>query len=237
MPQATTSGPRPRCSAPRPLSPGPTRFDVVRYPERLPEILELRRVAFGAAGKIAPGTPAAELVDSRDLRSSIVIAQSAGHLVGSLRLTPALPGSVLGQPELVGPLPGLPATSEYLECSRACIHPDHQGEGLCWDLAAHMLTTARKLGKPYLVAAIAPDLWRFWWRCGYRKTGIPYINVAFRGHENEVGVLDVAAALEGRTIDAKLARVLSPLLAWDPVADWPSQSSAPGAVARDLQRC
>ncbi len=191
------------------LSAPAVHFSRVRYPERLSEILELRRTAYLAARKIAGTASAHEMLDRHDLRAWIVAAESAGRIIGCTRLTPPLPGAVLGQPALGESVPGLPPKSDYLESARACIDPEYQGSGLSWHLAAHMLIAARRLGKPYLIAGIDASLWNFWSRCGYRKIGVSYENTVFSGIEHEVGVLDVEAALAGDTIDPKLRKVLS----------------------------
>ena len=190
------------------------RFDVLRFPDRWPELLELRRAAYVADGLVSPETNAADLYDPRDDRAAVVVAQSQGRLVGSLRLTPSLEaGPILHHTcQFAEPVRGLPDKSEYLEVSRVCVIPEHRGHGLLWELAARMVILAREQGKRFLVGGIRPGLWPYWQRCGYRKTGVTYRQMGFGGIEHEVGILDVEETLTGRSLDPKFARVLLPLV-------------------------
>ena len=189
------------------------RFDVLAYPERIDEILELRRLANCSANLLPPETLAAELIDPRDFEASNVVAEISGRLVGTLRLAPPLEGFILNQANpCVRPVNGLPGTSEYLETAWASIHPNYHGRGILWHLVAHMVLTAKQRAKPFLVGGTSPDMWRFWRRCGYRKTGILYLGRNAPSLQYSVIILDVEAAIEGRNIAPQLARVLGPLL-------------------------
>lgn len=188
------------------------RFEVVRHGDhRMEEILDLRRTAYVEAGKVDPLIASSKMTDRRDRHAWIVIAQADHRIVGTLRLAPPLPGPILGCPELGESVPGLPPGSDYLECSKVCVHPEAQGQGLFWYLAAHMLFTAREVGTPYLVGGIDRSLWHFWSRCGYRRVGASYLSRSLTGIQHWVGLLDVAASLAGRTISPKFAHLLAKL--------------------------
>ncbi len=190
------------------------RFDVLAYPERIDQILELRRIANCAAGQLAAHFRAAEPFDPRDLEASNVVAEVGGRIVGTLRLSPPLEGFILNQANpCLGPVSGLPESSETLETAWASIHPSYNGQGILWHLAAHMVLTAKRRGIPFLVGGTNPSMWRFWQRCGYRKTGIPYISRNAPDIRYLVIVMDVEAVIAGRNIAPQLARVLTPLLA------------------------
>ncbi len=194
-------------------APGAIRYSVVRYPERFPEILKLRRAAYAADHKDAGYDSDDAVTGPRDLQATVVIAESAGRIIGSERLNPPISGPILYRncrPE--GPLHKLPPKSEFLEMSWGCIHPDHQGRGLFRSLSAHNLIAAEKFGRPYLLAGSSAKLWPFWRQCGYRKTGVTYRG-AVTGIEHSVNLLDLAAVLAGRNIAPEFARVLLPLLA------------------------
>ena len=201
----------PRLSAPR-LSADPIRFKVIAFPERIGEILELRKITYEAAQKIAPNTHPIDLTDSRDPKASFVIAESGGRIIGSVRLAPPVSGPLLYPDAMLkGPLTHIPPKSQILETAWACIHPDHQGQGLFWHLAAHMLITAKTYGKPFLIGAAEPKLWNNWRRCGYQKTGVSFER-ATTGREYSVIVLELAAVFEGRALGSSFAHALLPLL-------------------------
>lgn len=208
--------PRPNVvSVAEPSGGGPARFSVVRYPERFPEILKLRRTAYQAAQKFGPDTAESEEneeADPRNLRSLTVIAEVAGQIVGSLRLTPPLPGPILHHTcKFSEPVQGLPPRSDFIEASWACVHPGHQGKGLFWYLAAYMVLVTEQLGKPYLVGGTDASMWPNWRRCGYRKTGSTYRG-ALSDNTYWVMYLDVEEILAGRNIAPEFARVLLPLV-------------------------
>ncbi len=189
------------------------RFSVLAYPERLNEILELRRVANAAADQLAPDISAAQLLGPRELAASNVVAEINGRLVGTVRLAPPIEGFLLNHANpTLGPVRGLPKSSEYLETAWAAVHPKYHGRGILWRLAAHMVITAQQCGKPFLVGGCNPSMWRFWQRCGYRETGIPYIGRNSPYVQYSVILMDVEAVLAGRGIAPQLAQALAPLL-------------------------
>ena len=190
----------------------PIRFSVCRSPERLAEILQLRRLAFAAPRPSDPSSTVAYEHDPRDEDASVVIAESAGRIIGSVRLCRPIPGPILHHTSRIsGSTRGLPVRADYIETSRACIHPDHRGKGLFWHLVAHMLHAARAFGRPYLVAGTGSRHWRNWRRCGFTKIGATYRR-AHSEAEYSVLVLELRRALEPRGIAPELARALAPLL-------------------------
>lgn len=192
----------------------PASFEVIPFAERSTEILELRRLALSTANQIAPDTPTSEMYDPRDLRAKIGIAEIEGRLIGSARLAPPLEGSVLHHSNrCIEPVVGLPPSAEYLELSKVCVHPAHQGQGILWYLVALMLITARKEGRPYLLGGVNPSMWQFWKRCGFRKIGTNYVGPNAPDIEYSLVLLDVEEVLAGRGISPKLAAALSLLLA------------------------
>lgn len=190
------------------------RYRVVQYPERLDEVLALRRAAYGAAQKHGPDdaeSAEGDGADPRNLRSSTVIAELEGQIIGSLRLAPPLPGPLLHHTcEFAEPVKGLPPRTEFIEASWACVHPAHQGKGLFWSISAYMVLVAKQLGKPYLVGGTDADMWRNWKRCGFRKTGSTYLGAISR-NRYWVMLLNVDEVLAGHNIAPEFARVLLPL--------------------------
>ena len=179
-------------------------FSIVGYPERRREILALRRAAYAASGKCGPDNATEENIDPRDFRAANVIAEVEGRIVASVRLTPPLPGPIL-QPScaLRGPTDQLPAHSDFVEASWGCIHSEFQGQGLLWQLSAHMLVAADTFGRPYLLIGSDRQIWRHWQRCGFRKTGVTYRGT-LSGNEYFVVTLNLNEVLAGRGIDPKL---------------------------------
>ncbi len=184
----------------------PPTLRVTRSLRRLPEILELRRLAYSAAGKIPADATAFDLADPRDWGSTFITAEVSGRLAGSLRLCRPLPGPLLDVDyRFDGSLDALPGRDEMMESGRACVHPDFQGQGLFWRLAAQMLLAAKDLGRPYLLGACTPQLWSYWRRCGFRETGV---TAHHREVELSVILLDLESALTGRGLAPELVRVL-----------------------------
>lgn len=176
------------------------RMRIVPYEECAEELLELRRLALVAAQQVTPGTPASAMYDPRDSEALIAIAELDGQLVGSLRIVPPLDDDVLFHPDnrVLGTLVGLPPKSDYAEASKACVHPEYQGQGVFWHIAAHMILAGRQLGKTHLVGGTNPRVWKFWQRCGYRLTENRYVGPNRPEIKYSVMVLDIDAVLGGR---------------------------------------
>ena len=186
-------------------------FRLVRFQDRQDEILELRRAAYTSVGKLGPGRAKQVETDSRDERAWVLVAEEAGQLVACVRLTPPLPGPVQTQVQLWSRLnPDLPGTFEldYTEVSWACIHPDHQGRGLFWSLAAQMILAAAKLGRRYLIGGADDSLWSYWRRCGFRDTGFVYRH-GLSDHAFRMIVFDTEAPRSSLALDPRLERELA----------------------------
>ena len=218
-PHAPFDGPAPKKHSPDSAHESsvdpPMRFTTVPYPERLGEILELRRAAYEAARKLGDDPARADedqAWDPRNPGSTTLLAEMDGRLVGSLRLSHPLAGSFLHHSyRFDGPLTNLPPRSEILEGSWACVHPEYQGQGLFWQLAARMVQFAQDQGKAYLLGGADDGMWPTWQRCGYRETGLTYQG-RLTGTPHRLMLLDVAAVSEGHHICPEFARVLLPLL-------------------------
>ncbi len=196
----------------RALDTAQPHFSVVRFSQRQSEILELRRIAYAEAGKLGRGKAKTDETDSRDAEALVVIAEVTGQLVASVRLALARPGLIFDQScRFHGDLHSVPSGSDSVEASWGCIHPDLQGKGLFWLLAAHMLIEAAHLGRGYILSGTDVNLWSYWRRCGFRATGATY-RYAHSDHRYQLIVLDIQAALAGRGIDPKFASVLVPLI-------------------------
>ena len=187
-------------------------FEVLPYPDRYQELLELRHLALTATRQLAPGTSVADLADPRDVEAALIVADVDGRLVASGRLTPPLDGPILhADNRLLGPEVGIPPRDQYLEYSKACIHPDYHGQGLFWPLVARCVKVAQSLGRPYLLGGTNPDLFRFWGRCGFEKVPTLYTGPNNPDVVYSAMVLDVEAVLAGRGVSAKLVEALDRL--------------------------
>ncbi|MCG8461773.1 MAG: hypothetical protein MI919_36285 [Holophagales bacterium] len=196
-------------------SPG-IRFGLVRNPHRAAEIRELRRLAYSSAGKSGPDgldgeESAAEPADPRDARAFTVIAEDGDQLVGSVRVIPPGDGPILHPTcQLLGDVGALPPRHQLAEGGWGCVHPSHRGQGLFWSLAAHMFLLGHDLGGTHMLAGSDGELWTYWRRCGFRKTGITYRGT-HSGAEYSVIVVDLAEVLAGLRLVPEFARVLLPL--------------------------
>lgn len=189
------------------------RFSLVRCGERAEELRELRGAAYGGAGKSGPERPDSDRSDPREDRAVMILAEVEGRLAGSLRVIPPGPGPIL-HPEcrLEGDLGTLPPCAETAEGGWGCVHPDFGGRGLFWHLSARMFTVAHEFGANWLIAGSDAQLWQFWQRCGFRKTGITYRGVYSRALYSMM-IAKIVDVLRGRGVAPELAEVLEPLVA------------------------
>ena len=186
----------------------PLEFRVVHAPNRLLDILQLRRTAHLKAQKIGPHTTAAEMVEPRDLEASFVIAEEQGRVVAAIRFVPPIDGTILHREcQLEGDLSPLPPREQMLEVSSACVDPAYQGQGLVWALVARAWLAAPAFGRPYGIGACDESLWRFWQRCGVRRLDAGYVG-AVTGIRYRVILLEFTEVLAGRGVGTQLAREL-----------------------------
>ena len=185
------------------------RYTVLRYPERFAEICALRRLAYGEAGKSGPDAVDTDLPDERDLEARVVVGLRGETLLSSIRLNLPMVGSRLHSTcRLRGDLNQLPRQADTSECGWGCVHPDYKGRGLLWELAAHMVLAARRMGRPYVLSGTDAAVWPMWQRVGYRKTDVTYTG-ALSGNRYWVMVLDLEEVLSGeRSLGRRFAAAL-----------------------------
>src|SRR4029453_1790093 len=83
-------------------------FAFVRSSAEYREVLELRRAAYAAEGKIPPGTSADDMSNIFDSRSRIVVCKLRGRIVASARLTFHEQTDLLEHEEFLNWSPDLP---------------------------------------------------------------------------------------------------------------------------------
>lgn len=137
-----------------------------------PQIVALRRLAYGLVGRIDAASGHDAMQDAFDERSQILTAWSGGEVVGSLRITP----HVHGTPNEYSPFyafpEGFPPPRRTFVLTRICTHPDHRGRGLIFELIAEAFRRIRTLGGRYVLGGCTDGLVPLYERVGLRKYGM-----------------------------------------------------------------
>lgn len=172
-------------------------FDTVRSEGDYQEVLELRRLAYVHAKKVAPDAPASQMGDPFDARSRIVTARYRGKLVGSTRVAFAQRDTDrLKHDEYVRLPDTLPPRTEIIESSKTCTHPDFRGSDLFYSLLKHMAIVTLQAGRRWLLMSCTDGLRPLYKKLGCVDVGVTYVHPTM-GIRHHVMIGDVVSMIAG----------------------------------------
>lgn len=178
-------------------------FTYVKTQEDFHSVLGLRHAAYLASKKISENTSPTDMQDEFDARAQILIAKYKGQIVGSLR---AMFHDSPEQSDL-GRYVAFPSTfprfSEIVEATRVCTRSDFRGSDVMYQMMAHLLLTAIKGGRRYILGGAAGSLVEFYRKIGFRPVGIRYKSKALGGTEHELLLMDTHEVALGKGIAIK----------------------------------
>ena len=189
-------------------------FSFVRSATDYREVLELRRVAYAAQGKIAPGTSSDEMSDIFDSRSRIVVCKLRGQIVASARLTFHEQNDLMEHEEYMASSSELPRRDESVEVTRACTHPDYRGARLFFPLLGFIVMTALQADRNWVITSSTSDLVDLYERIGMVRLKETYMNPMLNNATHYL--------LVGSAKDAVLGRSVGPIV-WNLVWKRPSE--------------
>jgi predicted GNAT family N-acyltransferase len=190
-------------------------FAFVRSSAEYREVLELRRAAYAAEGKIPPGTSADDMSDIFDSRSRIVVCKLRGRIVASARLTFHEQTDLLEHEEFLNWSADLPRRDESVEVTRACTHPEYRGARFFFPLLAFIVMTAMQARRSWVVTSSTADLVGLYERIGMIRLKRTYDNPMLNNTKHYL--------LIGSTNDAVLGRSVGPIiwnLVWKRAAEF-----------------
>jgi len=144
-------------------------FSYVKTPEEYKEVLDLRHATYFNAGKGDLNRKPSDMSDEFDSRARILIVKHKGKVVGTLRAMFHGDNDSTEQEEYLRYPAGFPKRSEFVEASWICTDPKFKGSDILYTLLAHLLLTAIKSGRRYIVSAAPEALIPFYENCGYHR--------------------------------------------------------------------
>ncbi len=143
-------------------------FSYVKSEREYKEVLQLRFDAYKQANKLSIDKTVSEMADEFDARARILIVKHKGRIIGSLRAMFHDNEDPTEHEQYVDyPAQGFPKNTEIIEATRVCTDPAFRGSDILYVLLAHLLLTAVKSGRRYILGCAAGSLIDFYKKCGY----------------------------------------------------------------------
>ncbi len=186
--------------APRSLG-SSVEFSFVRTLEDYQQVLELRRLAYRAAGKIPEDFGASDMADIYDTRSRIVIGKHRGKVVASSGLVFNEYHDRMEIEENVEWPPLLPRRDEMVESIRTCTHPSFRGSDLLMAMFQFIAITVAQSKRRYIVIGCTHDLVGLYSRIGMERQKIEYRHSKLVDSPHTVMLGDIPKAMSGATVN------------------------------------
>jgi predicted GNAT family N-acyltransferase len=175
-------------------------YSFVRTKEEFDEVLALRTEAYREAGKIPEGIKSADMADSFDAESRIVIGKFKGKVVASARLYFPQYGDTLEQEEFVSWPNQLGRRDEVVEIMRVCTHSKFRSSDLLFSLFRFIAISAIQ-AKRYKIAGCATDaLLPLYTRIGFQDTKLTYSLPALNNLRHTLLVGDARRSILGMDV-------------------------------------
>lgn len=142
-------------------------FRYVRTKEEYEDVLELRRLAYGEAGKLSNDESVSDVYDTR---SRILIGVYKGQVVASTRLIFNEFEDQMEHEQFVKFDSTIPRKDEICEITRVCTHPDFRGVDILPGLLRFVAISVAQSGRRYILGCATDKLLGMYLRIGFRKT-------------------------------------------------------------------
>lgn len=163
------------------------------------EVLALRHMAYLADGKVSPELSVADMSDTYDARSRILICRKGTTIVGTARLAFHEHSDTLEHEEFIRWPAELPRRDESVEVTRLCTHPEYQGASLIFSLLRFCVITAVQARRSWVVSSATSDLVPMYDAVGLKDVGITFNHPALNNLKHHLMVGNIQDAMLGRT--------------------------------------
>lgn len=177
------------------------QFSFVRTKEEYEKVLELRYLAYKAAGKLKEGATIASMADSYDARARIVFGKYKGELVCSARLVFNQFDDQMEQEKYIQWPAHLPRREEMVEVMRACTRPDFRGSDLLMALFKFMFVTVAQSGRRWGIICASDDMVPLYRRVGFKEVGITYLHAGLNNLRHTVMLGNLPECTSGKDVD------------------------------------
>ncbi len=172
-------------------------YDYASTPEEYRQVLELRKLAYSQAGKLATDLAIEDAGDEFDRRARIIVGRYGGEVVASMRLMFHEAGDLMEHEQYIQLPDDLPPRDQIVEITRVCTHPDFRGSDLLLGLFKQCVIAILQSGRQYLLGSSTAKLLPIYTRIGCRVLPVSYRHQGLGGDEHHLFVGDVRGALDG----------------------------------------
>lgn len=176
-------------------------FSFVRTKEEYDQILELRHIAYRAAGKVDAQTRPEEMADAFDARSRIVIGKYKGQVVASARLIFNQFEDRMEQENFVKWPEQLPRRDEMVEITRACTRPEFRRSDLLIAMFRFIAVTVTHSKRKWIVICATDEMSPLYRRIGFLDQNLSYAHTKLNGLKHNILLANVPDAMAGKTVD------------------------------------
>ncbi len=184
-------------------------FRYVRTKEEYDQVLDLRRMAYGGAGKLAVGEDVSDIYDAR---SRIVIGTYKGTVIASTRLIFNEQSDQMEHEQFVTFPDFIPRKDEICEITRVCLHPEFRGSEILLGLFRFLGITVAQSGRRYILGCATDQLLQTYLRIGFRDTKIKFSHKNLNNLEHTIFLCDMVKGLSGKGVNPIVWNVV-----WGPV--------------------
>ena len=180
-------------------------FKYVRTKAEFEQVLELRKLAYGAAGKLASEE---DVTDIYDARARIIIGLFRGKVVASTRLIFNEIDQQMEHEQFVTFDSTIPNRDQICEITRVCTHPDFRGADLLAGLLKFISITVAQSGRYYILGCSTDSLLPMYMKMGFQNLGIKFTHGSLNNVEHTIFMCDVRNVMIGRGVGPIVWNVL-----------------------------
>lgn len=159
------------------------KIALVENPKHLKGVQQLRRMAYGAAGKADIGAPLSSFVDKHDASAAIVHVRHGPRTVGSLRIVTPAAGASHEYQNIVELPDALARNEDIAAISRICTHPRYRRSDLFCSLLEFADRYVATCGRRYALGGCTPNLLHLYERFGWQSAGVRFCHPQLRNIE------------------------------------------------------
>ncbi len=191
-------------------------YKYVRTKEEYEQVLELRKLAYGAAGKLASES---DVSDVYDTRSRIIIGLYRGKVVASTRLIFNQLEDQMEHEQFVTFDSRVPSRDQICEITRVCTHPEFRGADLLMGLMKFASLTVVQSGRRYVLGCATDSLLPMYTKMGFKSMNVRFTHESLNNTQHTIFICDVAEVAVGKGVSPIVWNIL-----WADVVSYLSQN-------------
>jgi predicted GNAT family N-acyltransferase len=176
------------------------QFGFVKTEGEYREVLNLRRQAYVAVGKLAESVKPEDTADAYDARARIAIGKINGQIVVCARLTFNEVDQKMEQEKYVQWRDDLPRREDVVEVMRLCTHPHFRGSDLLMGMFQFVAISVVQSKRPWIVICATDDVLPLYEKIGFKKIGLQYPHAELNNTVHYILTANVPQAMCGKNV-------------------------------------